>query len=223
LGRATCAIWFRFQGASLHVILALFELILIVRIFALYGKSRKVGVFLMLAMCTELGVMAFSAVRLHRSLRFDGSCLVLNTPKESLALGFAVVIMQGLLWGMTWYKQVTLPRTSRSHKPVVSVMFRDGLAVFLIISALLICSVFFSMFKYQLSNSVWSIFVTLLSISGCRVIMNMQRLKYRQDVSEIELSTIIHTSFITTGTISSAPMTTEEEAYFDGTEVEFPR
>jgi len=50
----------------------------------------------------------------------------------------------------------------------------------------------------------------------------MQRLKYRQDVSEIELSTIIHTSFITTGTISSAPMSTEEEAYFDGTEVEFP-
>jgi len=47
--------------------------------------------------------------------------------------------------------------------------------------------------------------------------MNMQRLKYRRDVSEIELSTIIHTSFITTGTISSTPMTTEEEAYFDGT------
>jgi len=111
LGRARCAIWFRFQGVGLHAILALFELILIVRsegssilyphacltvsiwiVFALYGKSRKVGMFLMIAMCTELGVMAFSAVRLHRSLRFDESCLVLNTPKESFALGYALIV-----------------------------------------------------------------------------------------------------------------------------------
>jgi hypothetical protein len=48
--------------------------------------------------------------------------------------------------------------------------------------------------------------------------MNMQSLKIPQAVSEIELTTIIRTSFITTGTIV---MTAGDEHYL--TEVEFPR
>ncbi|KAF8154766.1 hypothetical protein B0H34DRAFT_717779 [Crassisporium funariophilum] len=185
ISAAKCAGWFAFQSAYVQTVLVLFELILFVRVYALYQKAQSVMVFLGAVHAFEVTTMVYMAVRINKSLQYDETCLVAETPMEALGVTVVPVITQIIVWGMTWYKQAF--QKDRTSSPIVNMVFRDGLAIFLVVCLIFSLPVSYSLRVHVLTHNIWSIMATVLSISGCRIIMNMRRIKLRPPQTEIEL------------------------------------
>ncbi|KAF9476231.1 hypothetical protein BDN70DRAFT_882673 [Pholiota conissans] len=225
LSAKTCSIWFIYQCACLQIALTLFEMILLARVWALYQKKRRVGYMLGALQAGELGILAYGAFNLNTSLHFDATCLVDQTPKAAVYLAITPIMMQGIIWSMTWYKRKNFSfsvqewEASERFKRITSLMLRDGLVVWVLLSTILLVSVCVTMFVHTVSHSIWTILTTLLSIGGCRVIINTQKLKIPRitGVVEFERTTGIHTSFFESGVSLTS---IQEEEYDQETELD---
>ncbi|KAF8965431.1 hypothetical protein BDZ97DRAFT_1812133 [Flammula alnicola] len=198
LSTSACAVWFAYQSVYFQITICLFELVILVRVWALYNKDRQVGVFLGLVFVSEVSVMTYAAVHLNSLLEYDGTCLVENTPVHasiilwyiyefichncyvgSRMFSITPIVVQAMIWVMTWYKQANPSKEwqAPSYHKIVSTVFRDGLVVFLLFCTLFTVPTTYSLRVHSLTHSVWSLLTTILSVAGCRVIINMQTLK----------------------------------------------
>ena len=121
--------------------------------YALYGRSRKVKLFLSSVFLYELVSMIYMAVLVNRRFAYDDTCLLKETPKEALGLrsvghqpprmtvstyclpvffSITPIITQVIIWGMTWYRQASI-RVAPTSTPIVNVVFRDGLITFTVV------------------------------------------------------------------------------------------
>ncbi|KDR70147.1 hypothetical protein GALMADRAFT_230143 [Galerina marginata CBS 339.88] len=221
LNESTCLSWFIFQAAYLQVIQTLFEVTLLVRVWALYDKSRRIGLILSSLYLFECVIMLHSIVGVTSRLQFDDTCLVMETPTGAYLLAFTPLAMQGLIWSMIWYKQINPSPWFRSGGPIGTLMFRDGLVSFLLLSSIIPVCLSYSVYVHDLTDSVWTVLVTIYSIGGCRTIMNMQRLKIPQTASAVELAPLMPPSCTTTG-VNISRMVDDDDDDDDGTRAEFP-
>ncbi|KJA22488.1 hypothetical protein HYPSUDRAFT_40868 [Hypholoma sublateritium FD-334 SS-4] len=183
LSSRTCRAWFIYQSVYLQISLTIFELILLLRVWFIYDRKRTVGAFLGLSYIAELTAMLYTSASLNRRLSFGPTCLVDHTPLEAILLSAAPVALQALIWTMTWYKRYhpartrdSYPQTAR-YQQFIAEMSIDGSVIFLVLAVLMAVFVFLSLFVRSMTHNAWSILTTLLSVAGCRVIVNMYTLK----------------------------------------------
>ncbi|KAF8908194.1 hypothetical protein CPB84DRAFT_1843649 [Gymnopilus junonius] len=145
----------------------------------------------------------------------------MKTPSEAYTFAFAPLFSQGVIWAMTLYKKINgFGGYGVGINPsITTLMFRDGLIAFLLISSVIIICLSYSVYVHDLQNTVWSILVTILSIWGGRIVMNMQRLKVSPIPPQAELTSYIEDSSANT-TINFLHESEEDEA--NGIGAEFP-
>jgi len=226
LSKSTCFAWVAFQASYFQVVQMLFELILLVRVWALYNKGPRVGFFLLSMYLCGFVILVYANVRVNMVLQLDGTCLVMKTPPEAYILAIYPLVTQAVIWTMTWYKKVRSFGDGSWYGmggPIATLMFRDGLLAFMFITAIFPVLLSYSVYVHDLTNSVWTILVTVLSIGGCRIIMNMQRLKIPRELSEVELTTFVVTWGADSGVKSSPPQFYEDdEDDYAESRLEFP-
>ncbi|PPQ96695.1 LOW QUALITY PROTEIN: hypothetical protein CVT26_010247 [Gymnopilus dilepis] len=231
LSKATCTSWFNFQAAYATLVHGLFELILLrqgfspfqsmrlskqtLAVWVLYRKTGSVGTMLGFMYLCEQALVWYTLWHADLSLDFDETCLLTRTPKEAYTLAFAPLFTEGVIWAMTLYKKVSgsgdIPRYGVGiNHSITTLMFRDGLIAFLLIScpSFLIGRRDFSSYYYLLS----------FLFSGGRIVMNMQRLKV-PPVPQVELASNIETSAASTA-INFMHESDEDE--LNGMRAEFP-
>ncbi|KAF8148467.1 hypothetical protein B0H34DRAFT_668672 [Crassisporium funariophilum] len=157
---------------------------------ALYNCSRRTGIFLITVsvigtICEITGTSL--TIRILKSDSGDEICNPAQCSATSLALfAFGCGLIQSVLLCMTLTKIILGRKLGLLRTPLVTLMLRDGLAVFLMLvgkrtSHLFMISTIFSFETVRsqgvlLWNMAFAWYLALVSVSGCRLILNIRRL-----------------------------------------------
>ncbi|EDR10468.1 uncharacterized protein LACBIDRAFT_325117 [Laccaria bicolor S238N-H82] len=214
----TCLMGFITKAVTAQIATTCVELILLVRVHALYNRSRKSGILLGLVFITGFALEVTSDIRVIKSVIDSPNNICMPPPYERLALALfaaGVGLVQSTLLFMTVSKVILGRKLGWGRTPLVSLMLRDGVIVFALLigehydrypfSRVLSSSqvVVTLIITFEIAqnmevlkwNAIFSWYVSLLSIVGCRVIMNMRRLgpqhQRSSDVSELQQFTSV--------------------------------
>ncbi|KAF8180136.1 hypothetical protein BJ912DRAFT_981839, partial [Pholiota molesta] len=197
-----CFFTFIVKGVSAQLITTCIEAILVIRVHALYNCNRRTGLFLLSIMIigTTLEATGTALTFLHMRPGPKASmCTPQRCPVQSvIAFVLGASLIQATLLVMTLSRIILYRQTGWMRTPVVSLMLRDGVIVFLVLT--IIIAVFTAVEMVSSDNMllfdvVYSWYVALLSIAGCRLVLNMRKLavqhpRIQQSISfPVELST----------------------------------
>ncbi|KIK67272.1 hypothetical protein GYMLUDRAFT_861995 [Collybiopsis luxurians FD-317 M1] len=182
-----------FQTISCYSMLLLLQLILMLRVFALYERSLWISVFLLILL---IGRLLWSAVVIlytfgnfaDRNLKFSGPCVphvVLDErPMRSPVVIFisGELFVQIFLHGLAWKRTIwDLRRFSFSRPALISVLNRDSLKVFIGIVVAMIAISVAAVKRGIPALFIFPQFISLISILGTRTILNLQTLYSETD------------------------------------------
>ncbi|GLB38831.1 hypothetical protein LshimejAT787_0506960 [Lyophyllum shimeji] len=168
-----CRKWFGSQIGVIILLHAALQIILMLRVYALYDCKKPVGLFLLSLGIGEIASISFSSVYIVRGFHFHSTCLNANTPPAVVALIVVMAVVQIIVWGMTLFKQVDIPTRTR----LLEVVGRDGAVACSVFVAIFATAVPYTFYVHTLTHSMFAIYMTLVIILTSRIILNMQGLR----------------------------------------------
>ncbi|KAJ7485816.1 hypothetical protein FB451DRAFT_1083318 [Mycena latifolia] len=168
-------------GIAVFIDLAI-ESVLAIRIYAIYGCDRKIGVFLVALIAGFLGVMiavpilAFDYTRLPS---WPGPCIVTGRPsiagpKFIIAFYAAPMTLDMIMTAMTVYRVIEENRTGGSSS-LMNRVVRGGLLYFFAITSLNMLNVIFFIQKDKFIQALnASMSIQISSVLCCRLILNLR-------------------------------------------------
>ncbi|KAF8881254.1 hypothetical protein BD779DRAFT_1025874 [Infundibulicybe gibba] len=175
-----CKAWFMFQSLCATSMMCSINALLMLRVYALYDRSRGVATFLAIAFFVD--VISLSAQGFYLGTRasvseasvFDQACLMKQTPSAVLSSSIEIVVVQGTLWGMTWWKNNRSEPWTRT--PLIGLVMRDSAFVFVGLFAILIITIPYTLLVKSVGHFLFPWFISLLAFIACRLTMNLLQL-----------------------------------------------
>ncbi|KAJ6574545.1 hypothetical protein B0H19DRAFT_1254235 [Mycena capillaripes] len=179
---SSCARYVRILPGIAVLIDLSVELVLAVRVYALYGSSKKIGVFLIVLIAGFLGVMiavpilAFDYTRLPS---WPGPCIVTGKasiagPKFIIAFFASPMAFDMIMTALTLYKVMDHNRRGGSSS-LMKCIVRDGLFYFFAITSLNLLNVIFFIQGNELIQAVNApMSIQISSVLCCRLILNLR-------------------------------------------------
>jgi len=185
-----CTVFRTTLAFTVQSLMTSMHLILMLRVFALYNRKRCIGVVLLSLLAGENITQVVSMVYTIPIITYNPTCHIQRIPRFAATHGFATISTQSIVLGLTIFKHVVALRAGWGRTPLVSLMIRDGALAFIVISAVQLSATMFIMFGIDTLSIhfVWWL-LPILCASGCRLIVNMQRLATPQRPEPCELTT----------------------------------
>ncbi|TFY65126.1 hypothetical protein EVG20_g5710 [Dentipellis fragilis] len=175
---AACVAWYIFQEVSTQVLVVCVELILMIRVHALYDRSKRVTAVLAILFLAENIGMVYSLVRVVPGVQFDEVCIVQHTPASIVYFAVSYIAFEAILFGFTLVKFIQAVRTGWGHTPVISLLVRDGTWAFaLVFVTVCINGVFYLGLDSSISAVGYEWILSMESFAGCHLILNLQNLE----------------------------------------------
>jgi len=171
----TCRMWFLFRIMAVQLMSMSFELILTVRVYALYLHSHQIALLMILIFFCKFVVMCNAIKLLYEGLEFSHTCLITKAPPIVAYFGTGGMFTQFVILGLTFFQYAFAVREGWRQAPVMSIMFRDGSVVFIIISTVLVVTMIHEFFRGVVASIAFSGFISITSSAGCRLIINMRK------------------------------------------------
>ncbi|KAF8996320.1 hypothetical protein BDQ17DRAFT_1429770 [Cyathus striatus] len=195
-----CRMMFGIQAIFAQTCLMLFDIILLLRIYALYNKNRSIAYLVGIIFAADSTRAAARAVQFTHRLRFDARCAArdLNSP-ISITASILYITTHGIIWGLTWRKRNL---GNQPGIPSIQAATRDGTWAYAGTSG----ARYFSCANVSLSktpNKVMVAFVlsytlkvsvsaetivlcpiVIYSVVGCRIVLNLQKIADSTSVIE---------------------------------------
>ncbi|KAF9553214.1 hypothetical protein CPC08DRAFT_713957 [Agrocybe pediades] len=173
-----CPIWFAFQVASTSSLLIALDVILVLRIYALYLRSIRVGLFLgFLILLTLLTTIIVGPMTVFE-IRYNSVCEALHMHHTFMylgAVGGVLHISLAILTAAKW-------NLAKMGIPVAKLVARDGAWTLAFIFVLLAFLFPYSMASHKAKPEITFMCpLTMISIATCRIIMNMRTLDFQQE------------------------------------------
>ncbi|RDB30726.1 hypothetical protein Hypma_005946 [Hypsizygus marmoreus] len=172
-----CSLWFGYQITIMQCLWSAFDAINMLRVYALYNRSNRVGALLVFLWFLELGFMIFAGISSVKGFQFDSTCLVDRTPFVVIVMCAVVFCIQLVILSMTLAKRFTIG--SRSS-PLIQLATRDGSIVWFSFTVFFAIVLPYSRLVQVLPHSMFAIVISSLSALGCRIIMNLQCLDTKE-------------------------------------------
>ncbi|KAF9449611.1 hypothetical protein P691DRAFT_667119 [Macrolepiota fuliginosa MF-IS2] len=153
--KGNCLPWFTFQVYTTYLLLWNLELVMMTRVYALYGRTPPMGALLVVWFIISRVLNIWSGMESLKGLEPNLFCTTTETPEDSKWFSLTVVINQFLLWVLTYYKYRSAVREGWSKHPIVRVVVRDNLWVFIILSGIIISLLPYSLYIQQVGNIVF--------------------------------------------------------------------
>jgi len=169
-----CRKWFLIRVLAAHFMLMSIESILMVRVYALYLHSRRIGLLLVVIFLCEASIMAGVVRTLYESLQFSHACLITDAPRSVTYFGSGGMLTQVIIMVLTFFQHTSAVRDRWRRAPIMSVMIRDGVIAFVVVSTILVVTVIYRVFRREVASTVFSGFISIASSAGCRLIINVQ-------------------------------------------------
>ncbi|KAH7909945.1 hypothetical protein BJ138DRAFT_166044 [Hygrophoropsis aurantiaca] len=173
----SCEAFLAMQSSLTQVLVTVSELILMIRVHALYNRNRWMTAFLVFLAFIGTADGIVGLIFTLPNAQFDSLCGVADIGSSMTSFTLAFVAIDVILLLLTVFKCVHTFQTTTRDIPVVVLMLRDGTAAFLaIITVLLATSVSMHVGRGKYLPAVTPWFKAVLSCSGYRVIINLQQL-----------------------------------------------
>ncbi|KAF9070590.1 hypothetical protein BDP27DRAFT_1446891 [Rhodocollybia butyracea] len=167
-----------------YCMVVLLELALMLRVFALYDRSRVIGVFLLFLMVSRIaGAVYHTMQRVLRleamDINFNSHCIpaltfnhgssnpvmVFVCAELTIQLVILALVLKRTVWDLRQYSHL-----------LFSVLKRDGLIIFGAMGVAMIAIGVGEAKKGTATLFVFPLFISLISTVGCHAILNLQKL-----------------------------------------------
>jgi len=185
-----CRSWFGFQSMSVQLLYNALEIVLMMRVYALYDRSFTTGILLMTLFIAEFGVMTVVWALVIRSFQFGPTCLLVKTPWMIGFMNTVVLVIQAIVWGMTAWKSSNYGGKGGKGICLVRIAHRDGAAAWIAMTVFFAVVTPYTYLVKVLTHSMFSLVMTLISFVGGRIILNIQDAQNIEEIPEFELSTV---------------------------------
>ncbi|KDQ50457.1 hypothetical protein JAAARDRAFT_585327 [Jaapia argillacea MUCL 33604] len=184
----SCRTWFIFKIVAFQSMLSGLGLILMLRVYALYNRARRVRSILQTLFSIEMLLILPIYCALFPLLELDEMCEPRPSPMSQLPLHLlsgVTAIVQVTLLVLTMIKPVASMRKGWRYRTpsIIFVVARDGAWVFGLMIGVVFLSQIFDIFVGPLYRDlVFTWFLTIVSFSGSRLILNLYGFGVRQSV-----------------------------------------
>ncbi|KAF9495248.1 hypothetical protein BDN71DRAFT_1447910 [Pleurotus eryngii] len=166
--RQHCMAWNWFQTVVFHILLLAVEGLQLIKIHALYARHVKtMSAVYLFRTGTFVAVMYTSAITIHLA-SYDGSCFINNIPKQTGYFAAVAMSTQVVLSIMIVAHQTVRENFQKSSW--LGTMSRDSVitcSIIVVFLAMIITK------AEELAHILPSTFIAFLSISGCRMVINV--------------------------------------------------
>ncbi|KIK66313.1 hypothetical protein GYMLUDRAFT_38135 [Collybiopsis luxurians FD-317 M1] len=211
-----CTSMLAFQSVSSQSMLLVLHFILMLRVVALYNRS--IGALLLILLIGRFAGVTASVlhglIKYPTILNFSGPCLNELAPgthpiiNPFLLFIYGEFLTQIILHGMVWKRIIWDPdfRVLSSPRPaLVSVLNRDGLTISMGMIVAMVAMTVSAVKKGMGVVFVFPLWITFLSISGTRIILNFQKLRPSEALASSKISQHTELTTITDASISGSP------------------
>ncbi|EKM77898.1 hypothetical protein AGABI1DRAFT_114795 [Agaricus bisporus var. burnettii JB137-S8] len=187
-----CHKWFGFQTGAVVLLLINLQLILKLRVYALYERSKKMAGFLFCGFICYIAVMFWLGSKFILALKLDSNCMVMEKFDPTTTIAFCAISMidLGILWGLTVNKYRDALRYGWSTNPILRLVMRDTSWSCLAIFCLFIALLPYTLIVRQVGHIIYCLLCSLVSILTCRTILNMRGLSHSDGPLSIDITTM---------------------------------
>ncbi|THH11395.1 hypothetical protein EW146_g8063 [Bondarzewia mesenterica] len=133
-----CVAWYIFQEVSTQLLITSVEVILMIRVHALYDRNCYIAAILLVLFLAETITMITTLILVVPKVEYDSICIVTHTPSNLFVFALAFILFETILFILTLVQFVRALRTGWGHTPVVTLLARDGTWAFAVIFGALI-------------------------------------------------------------------------------------
>ncbi|CAL1712778.1 unnamed protein product [Somion occarium] len=178
----TCRGWIIYESFLSISLVLLVEAILMIRIYAIFARSKRLLQILSLLFIAECVVsvtgQAFSIINLSFSLELG--CVVTSTPPAYMASWIAPLTFQTILFVLTIFKCFVTMTKKTGSDSVLFIFVRDGIwAYALMFAVMLLNLLMFQLKASPLAPLCFKWALSIISFCGSHVLLNMRRLHAR--------------------------------------------
>jgi len=175
----SCAGIFVYKTVMAQQTLTCLDIIILIRVYALYNQSRRVKYLLCTIFLAACALEIWSSGRIIVALIKRKNCIPEIAPFAPVVTFCATAsCYQGLILCMTLYKYYVCHH-GRARSPLASLILREGIIVCLLIFGMLAIDVAdggIRMAGLMLEDANFAWYISLLSVMGCRLILDMRKL-----------------------------------------------
>jgi len=176
-GINVCRLRFTLQSLAIQALTASAEAMLMMRVYALYNRSRMMGIILAAVFGGELlSIIPVYAIAIPQ-MTFSIICSPLPSQPTSLFFGYIVaiaLIVQTILLLLTLKPTLAAVRAGWGRTPIIVTLIRDGSWSFFLQFAMVLLNTIFNNALGPFRGStvaVWQ--MTFLSFASCRLALNL--------------------------------------------------
>ncbi|EJD03716.1 uncharacterized protein FOMMEDRAFT_154819 [Fomitiporia mediterranea MF3/22] len=182
----SCFHWVRYQIGSSIMAFWLVDMILALRVWALWGRSQYVTIFICSMFTVSIAFVAIVAglmfqhiTVMHRPGSFAFGCYPVGFPVWTFLLAIPEVLNSGVLLGMTLYRTIRTVRMGRRNAPLFMLFIKDGVLYYVCILIILLMNAFaFSSFTITAAAS--GLAIAIPNVFGSRILLNLRRQLLKQ-------------------------------------------
>ncbi|KAG1839328.1 hypothetical protein DFJ58DRAFT_667820 [Suillus subalutaceus] len=176
--KSSCFAWYVYSTLMAQFQTTAVEIILAVRVYALFNRSRHIAILLGSLMTLEYIILTIVISGYFDKIPSIPHCILSKPPYQLIYPAIVAVVLQSTLLGLALTKHILARRAGWGRAPLVSLLIRDGMATYFIICGMNFASdiAILLMISDALNVIAVSWLISITSSCGCRLIVNMQRL-----------------------------------------------
>ncbi|KAG1839327.1 hypothetical protein DFJ58DRAFT_812690 [Suillus subalutaceus] len=131
---SSCLAWNIYASLVSQVHITAVEMVLAVRVYALFNRSRRIVLLVGFHILLEVISSVVNAVYTVRATKYHGYCIFSKPPHQLMYHSIIVLSTQITLMSLTLLKTILTRRSGWGRTPIVSLLLRDSSAVLFVIS-----------------------------------------------------------------------------------------
>ncbi|CCL99431.1 uncharacterized protein FIBRA_01449 [Fibroporia radiculosa] len=173
--KMTCRQWIVFEGVSAFVLEIAVELMLILRLYAMYVGSKYMVWVMLVPFAVQCVVMVVSLGLSIPRIMTSADCVEAFLPVEMVVYCATSILYETFLFGLTVGRYIKARRAGWGNVELLKVLFRDGMLAFVvIIAAMSINTILFTLAPRSLAAIGFPWLLAILGSVGPRLVLNVR-------------------------------------------------
>ncbi|KAF6765545.1 hypothetical protein DFP72DRAFT_998041 [Ephemerocybe angulata] len=179
-----CYIWNVYQSLASVLIIAAVDYILILRVFAIYPRSRNIRYLVAVLYGIELITISVGLGLSVPHLTYDETCTITDAPSTFLIAAGVPIAFQSFLFAFTIWKFIHAVKAGWGDVPIMKLLMRDGTwAFFLLFAMLLAEAALYGFAPEAYTDLLYGWLNTAFAFCGYRILLNLHSLNRRSPSS----------------------------------------
>jgi len=186
-----------YQFAVIEALTIAIEIVLILRINAMFNGNRIIIAMVLLLFFMEIfGMIAILAISIPK-MQITSKCMVIYTPPIFTSYWIVSLSFETMLFGLTIIKFFTSVSRGLGRQSIMYILVRDGTWAFgVIFGVMLLNSLFYDLIHSPIDGLCFYWELSAISSVGSRVLLNLRRFAAQDSILDDSISAAGNTSSV---------------------------